>query len=464
MAASRDPAGPSPAACPQVGTYSSITAVLSGLSVVSASRLVAAGLAMVTQIYLAKTLSPDALGRFFLATSFAATIAIVASCGYPMVVTRFLVRYRHRPRLAAHFLSTARLGSIFVSLLLSAIVIAGLHLRPDLSPDARTAVAIGCLAAPGFVLIRLGAAAAIAYRRFELAFLPDLVGRPLLFLIAIGLIAWHGAEGQLNIILSAFAGLALLHGIWQNHALRRFTGAETRRRNIRRRPAARRLSRSWTAVALPLTGALLLMAAFSDIVVLVAGQFLTAADLAVLGVCVKLSMIVAFVQTAAYKMLQPDLADAMARGDRDRLSKTIRHAIAIACVIALAALGSVVATGDFALSLFGRHFTTGQQVLLALLAGQVIVALGGPAIQILTLGEGQIAVARMSLVAVATLVAFNLILTPVYGIAGAAAAIIATQAIWALVLAVAACRMIGMRCDFFAQFAGRRPKSAMISR
>ena len=433
-------------------------ALMSNLSIVTASRLAAAGLTLITQVYLARWLSADALGHFFLATSMAAFIAIVGSCGFPMVVTRFVVRYRHRPSLAAQFMATARHRALIVSLFLGVMAIAAVYLWPGMSPDARRAVAIGCLAAPGFVLIRIGAAAAIADRRFALAYLPDLVGRPVLLLVVIALLSLSGTERQLTWILAAFAGLALLHGIWQNLALRHSHRSSRQRLAPERGHAGaqqRRLVRAWTRAAIPFTAALLLMAAFADIIVLTAGLFLSPADLAVLGVSVKLAMIVAFIQTAACKMLQPDFAEAVQTGNRIRFSRTIGQANALALMIAFGALAAVLASGDFALSLFGSHFISGQQALIILLAGQAVAVAGGPALQILTLGKGQIAVTRSSMTAIAVLPILMAALTPGYGLVGAALAVVVTQAIWSVLLSFAACRMTGIRCDIAAAVTSR---------
>ncbi|MHA1189553.1 MAG: hypothetical protein ACTSSQ_03710, partial [Alphaproteobacteria bacterium] len=159
----------------------------------------------------------------------------------------------------------------------------------------------------------------------------------------------------------------------------------------------------------------------------------------------------------AHKMLQVDLAEAIRARDQARLATIIGQANMIGLVVSITALGAVLLSGDLALSLFGAHFTAGQPILIALLVGQVIAASGGPAIQILSLANGQRAAARTSLFVVATLIILNAVLTPAYGIAGAAIAIIATQIIWAALLAIDAHRLTGVRCDVLARLVGRHP-------
>jgi O-antigen/teichoic acid export membrane protein len=208
----------------------------------------------------------------------------------------------------------------------------------------------------------------------------------------------------------------------------------------------------WLKAAVPLIGVVVLTAVFADAAILSAGLFLGAEDLAVFGVCVKIVLIVGFMQAATHKMLQPDLAEALIGRDRNRLLLTIRRANWLAIGIGAAAFIALVLVGDLVLSLFGEHFVQGRSVLLFLLGGQVMIAGAGPAIQVLTLTRRQSAAAWSSVAAGLCLVASNALLVPLWGLGGAAAAMVATQLLWAVLLALQV-RRIGIVCDVFAPVA-----------
>ncbi|MEX0853347.1 MAG: hypothetical protein WD036_08725 [Bauldia sp.] len=421
--------------------------ILSGLSIVTIGRLGAAAIGMITQVYLAKVLSAASLGVFYMATSLAAFLGIVATCGLPLVAARFLVRYRHRATadFSGLFVATARRVILPVSLVLTAAAVAIILLWPDLPKGERTVLLIGCLAAPGFALARLSGAAATACRRFQLSYLPDLVARPVLFLFAVMAMGLFAQRVDLTLTVVIFVLLVTAQALFQDGALRRIIAPGTRPRQ----PVAGRLRFMWLKAALPLTGVILMTSIFADLAILSAGLFLGKADLAVFGVCVKIALIAGFVQVTAHKMLQPDLAEALIARDRRRLSHTIAQANLIGVGVGLAAFLAVAATGDLVLSAFGDHFVAGRNILLALLFGQTLIAAGGPAIQVLTLARGQAAAALASILAALCLLATNAVFVPLLGLGGAALAMVCTQIVWAALLAIQVRRTTGIASDIF---------------
>lgn len=419
--------------------------ILSGLSMVTVGRLGAAAIGLITQIYLAQMLSAAALGSFFLATSLAAFLAILATRGLPLITTRFLVRYRRRERAdySGLFMATTRRTVLTTSLVVTAVAATIISLWPDLPSGERIALLIGSLAAPGFALSRLSGSAATAYRRFRLAYLPDLVARPVLFLAAVVTIGVLTAQVSLTLTLAIFVLLVTAQAVFQFGVLRKIIppGAQRPR-------GAERLKSMWLGTALPLTGVILVTAVFADVAILAAGLFLGTEELAVFGVCVKVALVVGFIQTAAHRMLQPDLAEAIMAGDRRRLSRTINQANMIGVGVGVFAFLVVLATSDLVLSLFGEYFVTGRNVLLALLAGQILIAAAGPAIQILTLARGQAAAAWASLAAGLCLLSTSALFIPPLGLNGAAVTMVSTQIVWAALLAVQV-RRIGFVADVF---------------
>ena len=427
--------------------FTTVRAIASGLSIVTLGRMAAAGLGLLTQVYLAQMLSAAALGLYFLATSLAAFLAIMATCGLPLVNARFLVRYRRRAvaNFSGLFLTSARRAVLVVSLVLMAIAAAAILAWPGLPAGERTVLLLGCLAVPSFAVSRLTGSAAAAYRHFQLSYLPDLVARPGLFLAAVVTLGLVMPRLDLVPVLAVFVVLAALQALYQDRAVRRIAppGAHPRP------AAAARLRRLWMKAALPLTGVILMTAIFADLAILSAGPFLDKADLAIFGICVKVALITGFVQSTAHKMLQPDMAEALFAGDRRRMSRAIAQANAIAIGVGIVAFLFVAVAGEFVLSIFGEHFVAGRNVLLAVVFGQILVAACGPAIHVLTLRAGQ-AAAWASVVAAVTLMAASALFIPPMGLAGAALALVTTQVLWAALLAFQVRRLTGVACDIFA--------------
>jgi len=418
----------------------------STLSIVGSGRVGGAVIGLATQVYLAQALSTAALGTFYLATSLAAFLAVIATCGLPMVATRFLVRYRTRERadLVALFMESSRRTVLLAALAVTAVSAAAIALWPGLDGFERDALLIGCLAAPGFALSRFLGAAATAYRRFNLSYLPDLVFRPVVFLAAILAIGAVASGVALLPVLAVFVVLVTGQAIFQHLALGTVVP--------RAAPAiahARSLRGKWLRTALPLTGVIIVTGIFADAAILSAGFFLNKPDLAVFGVAIKIALVVGFVQATCFKILQPDLAEALVEGDRDRLTQTIVRGSLIAVGVGLAAMAAMAVAGELVLSVFGDEFTVGRDALLALLFGQVVLAAAGPATQILALTKGQAAAAWSALTAGLCLVLTSALFIPPLGLAGAALAWVVTQALWAALL-TAQVRRLGIVCDLSA--------------
>ena len=421
--------------------------ILSRLSIVTIGRLGGAATGLVIQVYLARTLSAEALGGFFLASSLAMFLAVAATCGLPLVTTRFVVRYRRRAGgdYSGMFLAFARRATLAASLALMVAAAALILSLPQLPLEERAAYLIGCLAVPGFALARLSGAAATAYRRFLLSYLPDLAVRPALFLAAVVAAGTFLPRLDLWLVVAMLVVLVTAQAGYQDMALNRIV-----RRDVRPSRGLSRLSGLWLKAALPLTSVALVTATFADLAILASGFFLDRADLAVFGVCVKVTLVAGFVQMTAHKMLQPDLAEALIASDQRRLSQTIAQAILIGVGVGLATLLAVAGAGDLVLSAFGEDFVAGRGILRAMLVGQTVVAAAGPAIQVLTLTRGQASAAWASAAAVVCLLAANALLIPLLGLLGAAVALVFAQVAWSVLLAVQVRRTTGIACDVLA--------------
>jgi O-antigen/teichoic acid export membrane protein len=436
-------ATPSPGADPLAGStqqFFSSSAVLFG------ARAFGACAGFVSQILLAHALPAEDLGTFFLATSIAAVLGLVAATGYPDVAIRFFVRYREhgQSKLLAAFVRRCRVSAMWASL--AGIVATGMvALLSTESVEGRWAIALGALSIPAFALNWINSAYAVAVKQFALSQLPDIVGRPFLFLLAIATMLLLGIETSvvtLVALTSAIAiGMTALQAAWLSPHL-----------GIEKFDAFRnkRAIRLWRKASAPFIIVALFTSLFADLDLALLGAVLHPSDLAVFGVCLKLAFLVGFVIQVVQQFAAPDIAASYLRSDTRHFERAVANANYVCVGATVGILIGVIVLGDYILAAFGPNFVAGHVTLVVLTLAQVIRALFGPNVQCLTvIGAGR-RLAIVSASAVIVLAALNLLLAPRYGIFGAGVAVALTILFWTAALAIALHRLANLRTDILA--------------
>jgi O-antigen/teichoic acid export membrane protein len=394
------------------------------------TRGLAAVVAIIVQIALARLLAPDQLGLYFLAASAASLAALPASLGYPSLTAGMMARYRIAGRvwLGPVYPRRTTLEVAVISALVAAVLaLAALAIGGAAAP----AIAIGALAIPALALARQLGALANAQRRFAIGFLPDLIGRPLAFVAGLALFVAIGSPIDANVTIALFlaaamAALAIQTGLtWP-----RLPRAAAR---PRRRP--HRLVGRWRRAALPLVLVALFTASFADLALLAAAPFLSAADLALYAICLKSALLAGFVIQVLHQVALPEIAEALASGDPARAR---RHAVLtnrLATGAMLAALLLALLAGPAYLGLFGHSYRDGAGLLAILVLALIARAWMGPATHVLTLAGRSGRNAAIAAASTLALVTANVLLIPHFGLNGAALAAGLALAIWAALAA-----------------------------
>ena len=138
------------------------------------------------------------------------------------------------------------------------------------------------------------------------------------------------------------------------------------------------------------------------------------------------------------------MAEDLHRGRTAAAMARVREANYLSVGVALAATILVVVLGDRLLAVFDPAFATARDALIIMMGSQLILALAGPASQILSILGRQRIVLGVCLAALALLCAANATLVPIYGLRGAAAAILMSISVWSVSLAYALLRSTGM--------------------
>ena len=423
----------------------SLARLLSLLFGFAGARVAGAIGALATQILLARTLSLPGMGGFYLAIAIASFFGMAMTGGYPASGVTWMARYRSlgANRSLDAFIAAARRDIlVLAALVLAAGIIA---LLTGLVPaTVQLALMCGLGAAPAIAMIRLQGAIANSKRRFAVSFVPDFFVRPVALLIVAAVLIWSARASLANVLI-AYVALAWLvmalqalllgrDGMWRK-------GPASARKNARR---------IWRTRAAYLVIVAMVTVSFSDIVVLAGGLFLDAENVAVIGVCIRLALLVGFFSQALQQFVIPDITDALAKHRNSRLTGIFRRANTLALAITASAFVLSLFAGKFALALFGSRYMAGQVALSIVLGAQVVRAAAGMNMHLLSLGGYQARLAALCAGAVAALGLVSWAAAMPLGAAGIALGVLASDMVWALGLCILARMLLARQADILA--------------
>jgi O-antigen/teichoic acid export membrane protein len=409
------------------------------------ARMAGAALGVITQFVLARAFAPADVGHFFLVMSVCAIVSLIITGGYPALAISLLARYYTlgRHSLERAFLAASWRGTFVLTALTALVVLLFLHYG-GVSPEFRDAVIFGSLAALPYAVMRLNSAVANAQRRFTMSYVPDFVYRSAL-LLAVALAGIFLVPGfSITHMAWSFVAITALVTAYQAWVM----GRDAASANIRFH--GRSIAPFIRHRAAALFFVAMITMVFADIVTILAGYFLPAADVAVLGIAIKLAALIGFVTQSSQQFIVRDLATAMTRGKPHEVDTLLfRVNIVTLGVMAAALLGSFL-LGELVLGAFGRDYRAGFWPLVVFLASQALRAAGGMNSHLLALRGYQTNTALSCGLASAVLVAAIAYLSPRFGIIGVAYAVLITDAVWALHLGLMAQRLTGRRADILA--------------
>jgi O-antigen/teichoic acid export membrane protein len=435
-----------------LGKISLATRAFGGLfstsALLMAARVVGLGAGFGAQILLARLLEPQGLGIFYFATSIAYVVSMAAAFGYPVVAVRFISRYRTRGKLALKhaFVNRAQRDTAIVSIFaMAAVMLLAAVIPGDVA--TRLAVAVAAIGIPALALSRIYASVAAAIRQFSLSYVLNLLWRPILFLLVMGFIAMIFKTPSPIMASGAFSIVAVVIVALQfKGLLRHFPGM------VASTVVDRRQIYQWRLASAPL----LILAGFSSLIndfsLALLGTTVSKADLAVFGICLKLAVIVEYAVSLIHELSAPDISDALARKQTATIENVTARANIAAVGATMVALVGVAVFGRFILSVFGPDFVRAMPILVVMVACQFVRAAFGPTMLTLISAGAQKKVVVIFTIAIVCYSLGNLVLVPIFGLNGAAAAFAAMTAFWTVALALITKRKTGLRLDIVKSF------------
>lgn len=406
-------------------------------------RFGGAVIGLASQILLARLLTQHDVGIVFLGMSAAAFISLMITGGYPILAITCLPRYYAlgRKNLVRAFHAALLQDSLWITLVSFALAAMAYFWLP-LNDGLKIALLFGCLSAPAAALIRTNGAVANSIRRYALSYVPDFLYRPGL-LLAYLLFAWAmGTQLSVAHVLWAFVVMNTIVALAQAWLIGEDGARSGLKWSGRHNLAPFLRSR---AAALVIVG--IVTASFADIVTLIAGFFLNTADVALVGVTIRLAALAGFITQATQQFILPDLTAAMTRGTSQGVHALLLRINLIALAAILACVAGAMLLGPWALKIFGPEYEAGHWPLVLFMISQAFRAASGMNQHLLSLAGYQIKTAGSCLVAMAALIGATALFTPGHGVMGLAYAVLIADAVWAGLLALQTQRLTGRRGD-----------------
>ena len=215
-------------------------------------------------------------------------------------------------------------------------------------------------------------------------------------------------------------------------------------------------SRRWWRFALPWVLISLATDFFFDIDLLLLSHSLSREELAIFGVCTRIFSLMSFGVAAVYAVTLPDMFESEANSDREAFNRKVGDANFVASGLAIVLFVLVAIGGPFALMLFGPSFAVGAMPLAVLSLALVVRSVMGPASIVLSIHDRPYASLPSVAMGIGSLVLFNWLLVPIWGLMGAAISAIIAITVWSVGLWFIALRTAKLDVSIMQWFRNRR--------
>jgi O-antigen/teichoic acid export membrane protein len=382
-------------------------------------RVASAGLALVSQVFLARWMGSFEFGIFIYAWTWVLMIGALSDLGLSSAARRFIPEYAENKafdRLRG-FLAGSRWLSVAIASAIGAVGALGVWLlSPHLDQYSVAPLYLACAVIPIYGLVQTQAGIAQSYDWPNLALMPFFVWRQLAMTALMGAAYLMGAPtgAVIAMIVAAVTTWAVTLGqmVVLNRRLKKKVPAG---------PAAYE-PRIWLATSFPIfiVEGFYLLLTYVDILAL--EHYRSPDEVAVYYAGARLLAIVAFVYFAIAGATTHKFTEYHVAGDGKRLASFFAETIKWTFWPSLAVCAGILAFGKPLLGLFGENFESGYLVMFILSIGMLARAAVGPAERLLNmLGERKQCAAIYAGAFVINLV-LCIVLIPRMGIEGAGVA------------------------------------------
>lgn len=350
-----------------------------------------------SQVLLARLLSPEGLGIYFLTQSIVIVVANIGEFGLNRPVSRLVSTDLGSGR-SGHALRGLRSAIRIVSV--SGVFVVGVFLlgggdwlatRVFDSPVMAGAIGLVTVWIGSRVILNIGSAAIQGMHRVGMAaFLHGALTPTTLALVCAGLL-WTETSVDYDAVIAICAVTTIVGaGLCVMLVWLPFAGV---------RPEGPPRTRALLASTLPIFGAGILQVASVQADLWIIGSLLTSSDVALYGAAKRLTILIAFPLSILAFVVPPLISDLYARGERSRLERLVRAATTAASLPAAVAFVIFMLFGTEILTLaYGEIYAEGSILLYILVAERIFFLTLGPGSLVLVMTGHERVVFRITMV------------------------------------------------------------------
>lgn len=416
-------------------------------------------LILLSEIVLARILGVAQFGVYATVTAWMFMLVLLGTLGFNHALLRYVPTYIANESWAdlRGILRRTGIWTLIASLAIAAVVLLVVWGGMDfMAAGIAAAFTVALVGLPLQVFAGLRQATLRGLQQIVRALVPEYIVRPLV-LLALCFIAFSAsvevdAVTALALNLLAISMAFVLGAFWQ----RRYLPKEI----VLHEPAYR--DREWLMVAWPLlmlVGLATVESSRTDIMLL--GMLVNAESAGIYAASNRLAEIVLFIIASMNAAAAPLMARMYAAGEKQELQSLVTMATVGVLVLSLPLAGALLLFGQDILLLFGTEFNAGYLPLVVLVAAQMVVAMAGSVMLLLTLTGHQSDAAKYMAWGVVLKLVLSLLLIPYFGMLGAASATLCGALLWNLSMLRFVRRSIGVDPSIVGIFSQRyKPKPA----
>jgi len=403
--------------------------ILTGTAWAMLSRVGATALALLASLIITRLYGAESMGVLAIITSILSVTTVFTVLGTSTSILRMIPEHlaKYSPSSAFHvyrktqyMVAGASVVTGFLLYILASGIAGGIFHKPNLT-GLVAASAVFVLFKSMMLLNQQAVRGLKLIRTYSiLQLLPSLA--LILFLLA-GL-RWKTPQVPAYAQLAAWAVTGITGAVIMDQAFRKRMRSEDRVESVS--------SRSILSLSLPMLMAASMNIVISQTGVIILGVYRPAAEVGYYAVAVKLATLTTFVLAAINTMSAPTFSELHHQGKTDELLRIARKSTRLIFWTTAPILAGLLLFGKPALRLFRPEFVSAYPAMCILITGQFINAISGSTGYFMNMTGHHCALRNIITAAAVINVTMNLVLTPHFGVIGAASAACASVIFWNL--------------------------------
>lgn len=391
-------------------------------------KIAGVGLTFSAHMLWARFMGIESYGIYILALAWMNVLLLASRFGFDVSSVRFVAVYSSRGDwgLLRGFLRFSRRlvlsGGVLAAFLLAlGVWLFGLNVSAEMLHTFWLASVI----LPFFALFQISEASLRGLKRVVLSLIPSAILHPLVLIISllVTILVFGGSPRGTNVM-----GLYLLATIIALGTLIYFFSRSLPQQVRRADPVA--LRREWFLASCSMMLVTSFFMVLNQTNIIMIGLLKGAAEVGLFGAAIRIANLLQLTVVSVNAALAPYAADLFAKGELERLRRTVKISVRTVFVANLLASVLIMAAGKWILGFLGSEFVSAYKVLLILLLGQLLYAAVFPAGMLLNMTGYERDSARVLGISALVNIALCSIFIRLMGVTGAAVATVTVTLFW----------------------------------